>query len=254
MNPTCFISYSWDSESHKAWVRSLAERLQSGGVTTYLDQWDVRPGADVTRYMETSVRESDFVLLVCTQMFSDKANSGLGGVGYEKTIVTGEVFGSLAPETKFVPVLRAGDQRTALPSYMRAKVFIDFRRDDEFEGSLVRLLRHLHCTPELERPSLGHKPTFQSSQAVPSRLSQDRGCSFELATFDTLYRYAYGSSGLNLSRDHAVAWAEDKVKQDPPFDLMAFQKLYAYAYGSSGLNLSRDQAIKWAEDKIPTTG
>jgi hypothetical protein len=31
-NPECFISYSWDSEAHKDWVRSLATELMSNGV------------------------------------------------------------------------------------------------------------------------------------------------------------------------------------------------------------------------------
>lgn len=248
VNPTCFISYSWDSESHKTWVRSLATRLQVAGVVTYLDQWDVRPGTDLTRYMETSIRESDFVLLICTPLFGEKANSGHGGVGYEKMIVTGEVFGHLGPESKFVPLLRAGDQRTALPSYLRSRVFIDFRRDDDFEKNLQELLRHLHSAPELERPYLGAKPGFMSPSeaSTPFRATTKK---FELATFDLLFRYAYEGTGLNLSKDQAVAWAEAKMEHVPPFDLKSFQKLFEYAYGGSGLNLTREQAIKWAEDR-----
>ena len=160
MHPTCFVSYSWDSEAHKEWVRVLAVRLQSAGAHTHLDQWDVRPGADLTKYMETSVRESDFVLLICTATFANKANSGLGGVGYEKSIVTGEIFTRVAADTKFVPLLRAGDQQSALPSYLRNKAFIDFRKDTEFEGSLITLLRHVHASPAIERPILGSRPDF----------------------------------------------------------------------------------------------
>jgi hypothetical protein len=88
----CFISYSWDPDPHKDWVRGLAEQLEKNGVETLLDQWDVRLGADLPLYMETSVREADFALLVCTPAFAQKANAGRGGVGYEKSIVTGEIF------------------------------------------------------------------------------------------------------------------------------------------------------------------
>lgn len=104
--PACFISYSWDSQEHKDWVRSLAIELQSNGVITRLDQWDTHPGMDLAKYMETCIRESDFVLLVCTPNFAQKANAGKGGVGYEKTIVTGEIFQEVASEKKFVPLLR----------------------------------------------------------------------------------------------------------------------------------------------------
>lgn len=87
-DPKCFISYSWDSPSHKDWVRLLSEKLHQNGVYTYLDQWDVSLGAQLPKFMEKSIRESDFVLLVCTSKFAAKADAGQGGVGYEKNIVT----------------------------------------------------------------------------------------------------------------------------------------------------------------------
>ena len=37
--PTAFITYSWDDEDHKAWVKGLAERLRAGGVNVLLDIW-----------------------------------------------------------------------------------------------------------------------------------------------------------------------------------------------------------------------
>ena len=67
---TCFISYSWDNEEHKEWVRRLATELSQKGVFVYLDQWDVHPGMDLTGYMEKGIHESDFVLLVCTPNFA----------------------------------------------------------------------------------------------------------------------------------------------------------------------------------------
>jgi hypothetical protein len=39
--PRVFISYSWDDEDHKRWVRDLAARLRTHGIETLLDQ--VRP-------------------------------------------------------------------------------------------------------------------------------------------------------------------------------------------------------------------
>lgn len=90
-SPKLFISYSWDSENHKAWVRKLAIDLQKNGVHVYLDQWDAHLGRDLPNYMETCVRECNHVLLICTPKFQEKANSGKRGVGYEKNIVTGEI-------------------------------------------------------------------------------------------------------------------------------------------------------------------
>lgn len=116
MSPKCIISYSWESEEHKNWVRNLAEKLHENGVYVHLDQWDLKPGMNLPGYMEKCVRECDFVLLIATPSFSKKANLGEGGVGYEKNIVTGEIFNGEASNTKFVPVIRKGTPQESLPS------------------------------------------------------------------------------------------------------------------------------------------
>jgi hypothetical protein len=143
--PMVFISYSWDSEDHKRWVRELATRLQQNGVEVLLDQWDTHPGIDLALYMEQCVRDANFVLLVCTPKFALRANGVQGGVGYEKTIVTGEIFYS-ASSKKFVPILRSGEPSVSIPSYLKTKQFVDFRSDDVFEIGLDTLLRqYCHC-------------------------------------------------------------------------------------------------------------
>ncbi len=161
-NPTCFISYSWDSTEHKAWVRIFAERLQQNSVFTYIDQWDISLGSDVTKYMEQVIRKSDFVLLICTPNFANKANTGKGGVGYEKSIVTGEIFCNASPETKFIPVLREGSHISSLPSYLKSRNFIDFTNNEEFESKLIELLRHIYKKPKYSRPKLGKIPFYDN--------------------------------------------------------------------------------------------
>ena len=42
--PTCFLSYSWDSDEHREWVRALATRLREDGVEALLDQFQLAPG------------------------------------------------------------------------------------------------------------------------------------------------------------------------------------------------------------------
>jgi len=171
--PTCFISYSWDGEPHKDWVRVLSNRLQENGVKVYLDQWDIHPGSDLPEYMETSVRESEFVLLICTPVFANKANAGRGGVGYEKSIVTGEIFSRSHASKKYVPILRVGDQNLSLPSYLKSRIFIDFRDDTLFEKSLIKLLRHIYNSPTHSPPPIGTRPDF-SNTVESSITSQEK--------------------------------------------------------------------------------
>ena len=38
-----FISYAWESEEHREWVKALADRLLSDGIDAVLDQYDLHP-------------------------------------------------------------------------------------------------------------------------------------------------------------------------------------------------------------------
>jgi hypothetical protein len=78
--PRVFISYSWESEDHKKWVRYLAERLYAAGIEARLDQWFVQPGESFTAFMEQEVEAADFVLIVCTPSYARKSNKRQGGV------------------------------------------------------------------------------------------------------------------------------------------------------------------------------
>jgi len=117
--PSCIISYSHDSNNHKDWVRDLAERLAASGIDVDLDQWDIGAGGDLTKYMETGIRERDFVLIVCTPEYARKADLREGGVGYETAIVTGTIFDKVSSPEKFIPLLRTGNKKDSIPSYLK---------------------------------------------------------------------------------------------------------------------------------------
>jgi hypothetical protein len=90
--PRTFISYAWEGEAHRIWVRELATRLRRDGVDVRLDQWDTAPGAELTAYMESAIRDNDFVLMICTPTYKSKSDGRRGGVGYEGSVITGELF------------------------------------------------------------------------------------------------------------------------------------------------------------------
>lgn len=55
-NPTTFISYAWESDDLKTWVKNLATQLREKGIDAKLDQWEVIPGDQMPHFMEKSVR------------------------------------------------------------------------------------------------------------------------------------------------------------------------------------------------------
>jgi len=123
---TAFLSYSWDSEVHRAWVRELAARLHADGVKVDLDQWKAIPGDNLPVFMETAIRDNEYVIIVCTPRYKEKSDKRQGGVGYEGDIMTAEAFVGRNPR-KFVPVLRLGEWPNAAPSWLLGKFFVDLR-------------------------------------------------------------------------------------------------------------------------------
>jgi len=53
--PKVFVSYSHDSEEHKAWVLQLSTRLRSNGVDVILDRWNLKLGSDIAHFMEKGI-------------------------------------------------------------------------------------------------------------------------------------------------------------------------------------------------------
>ena len=141
--PCVFISYSHETPQHSQWVLDFASDLRRNGVNVILDRWDLKLGADKTAFMETSVVDSDFVLVICTDEYARKANSRAGGVGYEATIITGQLA-SHVDTTKFIPVLRQGDWHSAVPHWLKSRLGVDMRADPYPSASLEELLDTLH--------------------------------------------------------------------------------------------------------------
>ena len=162
--PAAFISYSWDSEAHKAWVRQFAERLRSQGVKVILDQWELTAGRDRTHFMESNIVASDFVLVVCTPGYATKANKRDGGVGYEAMIITSQLAQRILQD-KFIPVLRLGNfDDSAVPIWLQAKIGVDLRGDPYDQKQYDILLKALHKANEVA-PPIGPKPVFAPHRA-----------------------------------------------------------------------------------------
>ncbi len=138
-HPKVFISYSWDNDYHKKWVRSFAERLRKDGIDVMLDQWDAVPGDQLTAFMDKAIRENNFVLIVCTPAYKTKADISHGGVGYEGYVIQGEVF-TMNNHRKFIPLLRKGEWTQAAPSALLGKYYIDLRDGSNYEINYQDLL------------------------------------------------------------------------------------------------------------------
>lgn len=155
-NPTTFISYVWESVDLKNWVKELATQLRQNGIDAKLDQWEVVPGDQMPHFMEKSVRENDYVIIICTPKYKTKSENRIGGVGYEGDIMTAEVLQN-ANHRKFIPILKSGTKETSIPSWLQGKYFVDLSNDHHFEQNFEDLITTLLNVRETA-PSLGNIP------------------------------------------------------------------------------------------------
>ena len=169
--PKVFISYSHDDQAHKKWVLELAQRLRNAGVDAILDQFRVGLGDDLGSFMENSVAESDRIIMVCTDTYIIKANDGLGGVGYEKMIITSEYMNQIETK-KVIPLIRQNGTHD-VPVFLKSRLHINFSREDEFELQFDNLLREIHEAPLFKEPPVGNNP-FDSVIEKPAESVMDK--------------------------------------------------------------------------------
>lgn len=167
-SPLVFISYSWDSEEHRLWVKGLADMLLSEGVAVLIDQYDLNPGDRLTTFMEKSITDCDRALIICTPQYKSKADERLAGVGYESNIITADIL-QKHNDLKYIPIIRSGNFDSAMPTYMSGKLAVDLRESNSrYNDSVQDLLATIRG--ETKKPALktnnSHNTQRKTSEAA----------------------------------------------------------------------------------------
>lgn len=162
-NPKVFISYSWSSPEHKAWVLQLATDLVHSGVEAILDVWDLREGQESAAFMEQMVTDPlvSKVLIISDRMYAEKSDSRSGGAGTEAQIISAALY-SHVEQGKFAAAVREVDEKgkPCVPAYYTSRIYIDFTDDTRRQDAFEQLLRWVFDKPEHKKPNLGPVPQF----------------------------------------------------------------------------------------------
>ena len=162
-----FISYSHDSEEHKRWVLNLATRLRDFGIDATLDQWELKAGDDIPHFMEKHLSNSDYIVMVCTERYVEKANKGTGGVGYEKMIITSDVMQNI-DSNKAIPIIKQSIGKD-VPVFIKTKLYIDFSKDSQYEFAFEELARTILTQPIFKKPELGNNAFAATENTKPQK-------------------------------------------------------------------------------------
>lgn len=169
--PRLFISYSWSTPEREQWVIDLAMELVNSGVDVILDKWDLREGHDSIAFMEKMVTDPSIskVIIVCDQVYANKADDRTGGVGTETQIISAEVYAKQSQD-KFVAVIAEKNDagKPYVPTYYKSRIYIDLSQNDHYVENFEKLLRWIFDKPLYLKPEIGKPPSFIIEPNVPA--------------------------------------------------------------------------------------
>jgi hypothetical protein len=158
VNARVFVSYSWDSDAHRGWVRDLATRLRRDGVESRLDAWHMR-GGTIPEFMNREIRKAEKVLVVCTPTYQKKVyamedGEATTGSGWEAMLISNSMFTG-GVRDKAVPVLARGAWTEAAPLFLQGFVHFDLSGRAPFETTAYQDLLDVLLDRRPEAPAVG---------------------------------------------------------------------------------------------------
>ena len=166
--PNVFISYSQDSPEHNKRVLDFANSLRTKGINATIDQFEPYPEEGWARWMDAQIRDSDFVLLVCTENYLNKvqekvaATAGMGAL-WEANLIYNELYITKARTQKFIAMFFADGKADHIPSPIRTHTYHNI--DTQFDEIVARLTGN---TPNLRAP-LGTLPATPPKAEVETK-------------------------------------------------------------------------------------
>src|SRR5699024_893225 len=162
---TAFISYSWDNEPHKQWVINLANKLRNNGIDATIDRFFTQTNTvNLNQMMITNLQKNDYILLVLTENYADRANTFQGGVGYE-TILSLPILQEDPDKIIFI-TKHQSNFHDAFPFHLKGYNAIDFSDENNFDDSFDELLRRIYKKPLYEMAPLGEPPELKPRQPL----------------------------------------------------------------------------------------
>ncbi len=171
-HPKLFISYAWTSEKHKKWVLELATKLRDSGVDAFLDEWELKIGHDMIKFMEGMITDPAInkVIMVVDKNYAEKADARKGGVGVETRIIADKINDDEKQE-KFAAIALEKDDKgnLILPVYCKSRVCIDFSEHtnpENYHKSFSNLWMWACGKTLNEKPPLGQLCDFSPIKSI----------------------------------------------------------------------------------------
>lgn len=159
--PRVFISYSHDSDAHRAFVLELANRLRTEqGFDCQIDQHFLPrfPPEGWVKWMRDQAQTADFVLMVCTPTYRDRYQRNIEdvsvgrGVAFEGVVISQLLYNQHYHNEKFIPVIPASGNHEHVPIDLQG--YTSYRLPDDYQ-MVCDFIRGVQYNP---LPPLGNPP------------------------------------------------------------------------------------------------
>lgn len=179
-NPKVFISYSWDCEEHKDWVVYLMNKLRENGIDAKIDRSETQKHTvNLYQMMIENVMNNDYVIVVMTEKYAERANGYKGGVGFETMLIGNEI---LENKGKIIPIKKSKlSDKDVIPFYLKGFNYTDFSNSSVFNISLEELLHRIYEVDQIEIVPLGKRPELKPRKVdiIPGIQSLGKGMDFD---------------------------------------------------------------------------
>lgn len=129
--PSVFISHAGPDKNE---AFKLYKALQKVGINAHLDQEELHLGDNIVSWINNSVGESDYLLILVSE-------HSIGRYWVETEWSSALMKEADLRRTFVIPVVLPGIQDNQIPTLLRAKLFVDFRNDQE--SSLLQLVNRI---------------------------------------------------------------------------------------------------------------
>ncbi len=174
--PRVFVSYAWEDDTYKEWVKRLSAQLRHDGVYARLDAWDRKPDQSLTGFMISEVEDADKVLVICSPCYKQRVEAmdrgkKMSGVGLEWCVLTTAIYQNNAME-KAVGLIARGTIDNAVPTFLKCDTVFNLSDSERNEAEYDRLLARL-TDQYLQGPSVNPR-TKSISYPSTRRLFDNR--------------------------------------------------------------------------------
>lgn len=219
-----FISYAWESEEYRLWVRRLSARFREDGVDARIDHWHLKANDNIPEFMSREVRLADLVLVLCSPAYQKKVRAAedgerVSGVSWETRLLTARML--VGSENKVLAALARGSWAESAPDFLAGQVYYDLSNESTFSQVYRELLQRITGTFE-GAPPLGGLPTdLEEGPIEPLRVAMDSGPTILLQKYLSPFRLVY----TRITAEGVLDWDLSPIT---PYDdlLEAAEELY----------------------------